>query len=184
MIFRPELARLIVSGRKTQTRRPIKDSPYGGPRKDCPYEPGKHYALCPGRGQKAIDRILIKSVERQTLGDIDHQAALAEGFKSVEEFRDYWRTLYRIPDSRPTPWGTPVWAITFELYRPEPVTIHRRDATRRLTAGYSMTMIPLGDGREILQFVNVDGRIQYAKFKLPETLPEYPWPFGGKKATN
>jgi hypothetical protein len=45
-------------------------------------------------------------------------------------------------------------------------------------------MIALGDGREILQFVNVDGRIHYAKFKLPETLPEYPWPFGGKKTMN
>jgi hypothetical protein len=32
-----------------------------------------------------------------------------------------------------------------------------------------------------LQFVNVDGRIQYAKFKLPERLPEYPWPFGPRK---
>ena len=44
-------------------------------------------------------------------------------------------------------------------------------------SGYSQTMIPLGDGREILQFVPVDGRIQYAKFKLPDKLPEYPWPF-------
>ena len=48
-------------------------------------------------------------------------------------------------------------------------------------SGYSQTMIPIGDGREILQFVPVDGRIQYAKFKLPEKLPEYPWPFGPKK---
>jgi hypothetical protein len=51
-------------------------------------------------------------------------------------------------------------------------------------SGYSMCMIALGDGREILQFVNVDGRIHYARFKLPEKLPEYPWPFGGKKVTN
>ena len=28
--------------------------------------------------------------------------------------------------------------------------------------GYSQTMIPLGDGREILQMVPVDGRIQYS----------------------
>jgi hypothetical protein len=48
-------------------------------------------------------------------------------------------------------------------------------------SGYSMTLIPLGDGREILQFVNVDERIQYAKFKLPEKLPEYPWPFGPRR---
>ena len=45
--------------------------------------------------------------------------------------------------------------------------------------GYSQTMIPLGDGREILQMVPVDGRIEYAKFKLPETekLPAYPFPW-------
>jgi hypothetical protein len=51
-------------------------------------------------------------------------------------------------------------------------------------SGYSMCMVSLGDGREIMQFVNVDGRIQSAKFKLPEKLPEYPWPFGGKKTPN
>jgi hypothetical protein len=48
-------------------------------------------------------------------------------------------------------------------------------------SGYSQTMMALGDGREILQFVPVDGRIQYAKFKLPDKLPEYPWPFGPKR---
>ncbi len=48
-------------------------------------------------------------------------------------------------------------------------------------SGYSQTMIPLGDGREILHFVPVDGRIQYAKFKLPDKLPEYPWPFGQER---
>jgi hypothetical protein len=45
--------------------------------------------------------------------------------------------------------------------------------------GYSQTMIPLGDGREILQMVPVDGRIQYAKFKMPETKElatfQFPW---------
>jgi len=35
-------------------------------------------------------------------------------------------------------------------------------------SGYSGTMIPLGDGREILQLVPVDGDIRYAKFELPE----------------
>ena len=37
----------------------------------------------------------------------------------------------------------------------------------------------VGDGREILQMVPVDGRIQYAKFKMPETekLPTYQFPW-------
>jgi hypothetical protein len=45
--------------------------------------------------------------------------------------------------------------------------------------GYSQTMIPLGDGQEILQLVTVNGRVEYAKFKLPEKLPEYSFPFDG-----
>ncbi|MEO6079350.1 MAG: sialidase family protein [Steroidobacteraceae bacterium] len=47
--------------------------------------------------------------------------------------------------------------------------------------GYSQTMIPLGDGREILQMLGADGQMKYAKFKLPEKLPEYEFPFGPKK---
>ncbi len=43
--------------------------------------------------------------------------------------------------------------------------------------GYSQTMIPLGDGQEILQLVTVNSRVEYAKFKLPEKLPDYPFPF-------
>jgi hypothetical protein len=47
--------------------------------------------------------------------------------------------------------------------------------------GYSQTMIPLGDGREILQLVGADGQMKYAKFTLPDKLPEYEFPFGPKK---
>jgi hypothetical protein len=38
--------------------------------------------------------------------------------------------------------------------------------------GYSQTMIALGDGKEIFQFVPVDGQIRYAKFSLPEPKSE------------
>jgi hypothetical protein len=46
--------------------------------------------------------------------------------------------------------------------------------------GYSQTMIALGDGQEILQLVTVGSRVEYAKFKLPEKLPTYgfPWDSG------
>lgn len=47
--------------------------------------------------------------------------------------------------------------------------------------GYSQTMLPLGDGREILQLVPVDGKIQYAKFKLPGNVAEYEFPFGARR---
>jgi hypothetical protein len=48
------------------------------------------------------------------------------------------------------------------------------------TDGYSQTMIALGDGREILQLTPVNNRIAYAKFELPETLPETPFAGGFK----
>jgi hypothetical protein len=43
--------------------------------------------------------------------------------------------------------------------------------------GYSQTMIPLGDGREILQLVTVNSRVEYAKFSLPQNLPTYGFPW-------
>lgn len=45
--------------------------------------------------------------------------------------------------------------------------------------GYSQTMLPLGDGQEILQLVTVNSRVEFAKFKLPEKLPDYAFPFDG-----
>lgn len=50
-------------------------------------------------------------------------------------------------------------------------------------AGYSQTMIALGDGREILQLVTVNNRVEYAKFRLPEKLPTYgfPWDDGRRQ---
>jgi hypothetical protein len=50
--------------------------------------------------------------------------------------------------------------------------------------GYSQTMIPLGDGREILQLVSVNNRIEYAKFALPETLPSYGFPWDAAKPSD
>jgi hypothetical protein len=49
--------------------------------------------------------------------------------------------------------------------------------------GYSQTMIALGDGQEILQLVTVNGRLEYAKFKLPEKLPTYGFPWDNGPAT-
>ena len=48
---------------------------------------------------------------------------------------------------------------------------------------WRMAIIPLGDGREILQLVTVNNRVEYAKFKLPETLPTYGFPWDDGPAT-
>lgn len=111
MIFKPELADLIINGRKTETRRPVKGI--------CRYEEGKHYAIQPGRGQKAIDRLLVLSVTQESLGDIDHQAARREGFTDFGEFLDYWANLYNA-DIGDLDMEQRVWVINFELYRPKP----------------------------------------------------------------
>jgi hypothetical protein len=49
--------------------------------------------------------------------------------------------------------------------------------------GYSQSMIPLGDGQEILQLVSVNNRVEYAKFKLPAQLPSYGFPWDSGPAT-
>ncbi|HEX4271396.1 MAG TPA: sialidase family protein [Rhizomicrobium sp.] len=49
--------------------------------------------------------------------------------------------------------------------------------------GYSQTMLPLDDGQEILQLVTVNSRVEYAKFKLPEKLPTYGFPWDEGPAT-
>lgn len=83
MIFRPDLARDIRAGRKTMTRRPVKrDQP-------CRYKPGKTYAVQPG-GQAATFRIQITSVHHALAGDITLKDAIAEGFKTTDEFKAYW----------------------------------------------------------------------------------------------
>jgi hypothetical protein len=49
--------------------------------------------------------------------------------------------------------------------------------------GYSQTMIPLGDGEEILQLATVNSRVEYAKFKIPAELPTYGFPWDSGPAT-
>lgn len=106
MIFRPELAALVASGAKTETRRPVKGDAL------CRYVVGKDYAVQPGRGQRAIARILVTDVRREALGDLDTVCARREGFTDEWEFFDYWRLLYGTVD-----YHMPVWAIGFHLVR-------------------------------------------------------------------
>jgi hypothetical protein len=88
VIFRPELARKINAGQKTMTRRPINGAPL------CRYQPGKSYAVQPGRGQSATCRIKIVAVRRELAGDIAFHDARAEGFPTTEEFKAYWVSIH------------------------------------------------------------------------------------------
>lgn len=105
MIFTPEHVRLIVEGRKTQTRRVVKsgeelrqwdvDTPmvyyvddgwcgHEGPGPACypgrvKWVVGRTYAVQPGRGKPAVARIRITDIRQERLQDISEEDAAAEG---------------------------------------------------------------------------------------------------------
>ena len=107
MQFGPQLMPKVLDGTKTQTRRKVR---YGQTR--CPYEPLRQYAVQPGRGMRAVGRILVLKVEEQELSELTEEAAVLEGFASTREFYDYWYKLYRGVGLHER-----VWVITFELVR-------------------------------------------------------------------
>lgn len=103
MIFKPELAHQVLIGRKTQTRRPIKEG-----EQTCRYRRGRTYAVQSKRGGKSMGRIKVLAVERQRLEEITAQDAHAEGFKHRIAFFRYWEKLYGSVD-----YQQKVWAIAF-----------------------------------------------------------------------
>jgi ASCH domain len=127
MIFRAELAQLVVKGRKTQTRRVANGKP-------SRYEIGHDYAVQPGRGKSQICRVTILDRRVERLGDLCYEDAVAEGFRSRADFARYWLRLHAIDKRRHDPAGlssdevlalwqarhgaTRVWVITFALTRP------------------------------------------------------------------
>lgn len=106
MIFKPELIQKILSGEKTVTRRPLKAGEY-----ECRYKVGRTYALQPGRGQRAVGRILVKAATPGFLEELrTTREARLEGFESVGDFLAYWARLY----GEPVYLNQPVWRIRFE----------------------------------------------------------------------
>jgi hypothetical protein len=115
MILRPDLARAILRGKKTQARLPIKPhkppaSPYiqrrNGTKKRrplkhttthnqtavlaCSYQPGRTYAVQTGRHHQPIGRLLITDITTQALGDITLRDAIAEGHRTTHDFKTHW----------------------------------------------------------------------------------------------
>jgi hypothetical protein len=115
VIFRPALAQLVVEGRKTVTRRRVKF--LDGPERpwlaaECRYKVGRTYAVQPGRGKKAIGRIRILNVWRESSFGavrVEWGGLRREGFQSYSAFEAYLRRLYGgVPSG-------PVDRIEFEL---------------------------------------------------------------------
>lgn len=88
MIFSPALARKVLVGSKTETRRPVREG------KTCRYRVGHTYAVQPGRGRAEEGRILVTGVYEQRLGDIAFVNARAEGFRTTADFKAEWMRLY------------------------------------------------------------------------------------------
>lgn len=104
MIFKPDLLTLVLAGKKTQTRRPVKD---GVP---CRYLPGRTYAAQPGRGKAGVARIRVLHVSLETVGMISFRDAQAEGFKSIYRFYERWEEMHGPSKG----W---CWRIQFELVK-------------------------------------------------------------------
>ena len=94
MNFRDDLARQVIDGTKTVTRRLLSDNP-ASPwwRERCAYRIGQSVAICTGRGKPQIGRATITNVARVPLGQISLAEARAEGFASVPEFVAAWTAI-------------------------------------------------------------------------------------------
>lgn len=108
MIFHPRMVELILSHKKTQTRRPTKG-------KSCRYRVGKTYAVQPGRTKKGVARIRVIEAALTRADAIDDDDARAEGFESRSAFLLYWTRLYPNVERAREAWELPVWRIEFTL---------------------------------------------------------------------
>jgi hypothetical protein len=91
VIFRPDLAAKVLSGEKTVTRRLASDNPRspwwrGG----CALEPGRRYAVQPGRGRAALGRVEVAEAALEPLGHLTDAEARREGFPDALAFCDAW----------------------------------------------------------------------------------------------
>ncbi len=121
MIFQYTLD-LLLSGRKTQTRRIAKAGETAIPADDRiiavqthgrdKYRVGKTYAVQPSRTAASVARIRLIGLKRERAGDISLEDAQAEGYASREEFFATWQQIHGA-----NALDLAVWALTFELAR-------------------------------------------------------------------
>lgn len=112
MIFRPELARLIIEGRKTATRRVMSDNPNGHWFKGgCIYDVHQVFTINPGRGALRVAEAMVTDVYKQPPLYITGKQAKQEGFKSSADFHKAFLEI----NGSTTDLREPVWVVEFEL---------------------------------------------------------------------
>lgn len=124
LTFKPELIEKIRQGQKTQTRRPVRGEnmrvlypngedgpPAMGVAKNgrLKWGVGLTRAIKPGRTARGVGRVLITNIRHEPVNSISEADAIAEGFKSREEFFAVWVNMYGAVglESR-------VWVLDFE----------------------------------------------------------------------
>lgn len=123
MIFSHTLD-LVLSGKKSQTRRIKKPNEYfvhiGRLRRVAAktktssrtvYEVGLIYAVQPGRAKKAVAHIRMTGIREEAVGEISEADAIAEGFESREAFFETWRSIHGAKADM----QQRVWVLEFEL---------------------------------------------------------------------
>jgi len=79
-MFKKDLLDLVLSGRKTQTRRRHKN----------PLKEGRIYAVKRNWLEATGEYIRITKVYPQKLGDVSEEEAIKEGFSGLDKFREAW----------------------------------------------------------------------------------------------
>jgi hypothetical protein len=103
LLFKQKFIEQIITGKKTVTRRPVKDP------NRRPAVPGSvHYARRNYTDVPGI-KIYIQDVWIEPIEDITEQEARAEGLNSRKEFLEEWEEIYGERCDT-------VWVIRFELY--------------------------------------------------------------------
>lgn len=115
MNFQPDLARAVMAGEKTVTRRLVSENPRSPWwRERCALEVNRTYAVCPGRGKPAIGRVRVLRVWRERLGIPGLGEARREGFQTMHGFRAAWASINGSYDPNALVWRIEFVAVPAE----------------------------------------------------------------------
>lgn len=111
MIFRKELAKAIMRGEKTATRRRMSDNPRSPwYHERCAYKVGQIFTINPGRGVIRIGEARVTAVYKQHLAEVANFQAIEEGFEGRQDFIAAWCEINGSFDSAEI-----VWVVEFEV---------------------------------------------------------------------